>query len=119
MAAKKFLKYLTSLCDAVAADPECGKSVEELASEVFDLKGISDNGIFVAKHMANLPTLSFGSNEEGCFVQRDGKSEPESQPLILLPIVPTENAPEEMTGRNFSENKFQLLNVMRFVLFRG
>uniref|UniRef100_A0A183EHM7 PAM2 domain-containing protein n=1 Tax=Gongylonema pulchrum TaxID=637853 RepID=A0A183EHM7_9BILA len=78
------------------ADPDCKKSSDELAAELFDWKANSGNSdIFLTKQITKLPTLSFGSNDEGCFVQHDGKSDPESQPLILIPIVPLESAREQ------------------------
>ncbi|KAL3998588.1 hypothetical protein ACH3XW_15655 [Acanthocheilonema viteae] len=95
VAAKKYLKYLTSLCDNIATDPDCNKSVEELAAEIFDLKEIVNNGIVVTKQTSLLPTLSFGNGDEGSSsVQRDGKSESETQPLIFLPVVPARSTPE-------------------------
>ncbi|MCP9260330.1 hypothetical protein DINM_003693 [Dirofilaria immitis] len=107
---KKYLKYLTSLCDSIAADPDCNKPVEELAAEIFDLKEIVNSGIVVTKQTSLLPTLSFGSGDEGSnsAQQRDGKSESETQPLIFLPVVPARSTPEELGwvrdrhARNFS-----------------
>ncbi|KAM3720745.1 Reticulocyte-binding protein [Dirofilaria immitis] len=98
VAAKKYLKYLTSLCDSIAADPDCNKPVEELAAEIFDLKEIVNSGIVVTKQTSLLPTLSFGSGDEGSnsAQQRDGKSESETQPLIFLPVVPARSTPEEL-----------------------
>uniref|UniRef100_A0A8R1TLS1 Uncharacterized protein n=1 Tax=Onchocerca volvulus TaxID=6282 RepID=A0A8R1TLS1_ONCVO len=98
VAAKKYLKYLTSLCDSIATDPDCNKPVEELAAEIFDLKEIVNSGIVVTKQTNLLPTLSFGSGDEGnnSVQQRDGKSESETQPLIFLPVVPARSTPEEL-----------------------
>ncbi|OZC12440.1 hypothetical protein X798_00071 [Onchocerca flexuosa] len=98
VAAKKYLKYLTSLCDSIATDPDCSKPVEELAAEIFDLKEIVNSGIVVTKQTNLLPTLSFGSGDESnnSVQQRDGKSESETQPLIFLPIVPARSTPEEL-----------------------
>ncbi|VDK76216.1 unnamed protein product [Litomosoides sigmodontis] len=97
-AAKKYLKYLTSLCDGIATDPECNKSVEEFAAEIFDLKEIVNSGIVVTKRTSLLPTLSFGNGDESSSSvhQRDGKSESETQPLIFLPVVPAKSTPEEL-----------------------
>ncbi|VDO37732.1 unnamed protein product [Onchocerca flexuosa] len=104
VAAKKYLKYLTSLCDSIATDPDCSKPVEELAAEIFDLKEIVNSGIVVTKQTNLLPTLSFGSGDESnnSVQQRDGKSESETQPLIFLPIVPARSTPEEL-GEFFTD----------------
>lgn len=98
VAAKKYLKYLTSLCDSIATDPECNKSVEEFAAEIFDLKEIVNSGIVVTKRTSLFPTLSFGNGDESSSSvhQRDGKSESETQPLIFLPVVPARSTPEEL-----------------------
>lgn len=103
VAAKKYLKYLTSLCDSIATDPDCSKPVEELAADIFDLKEIVNSGIVVTKQTNLLPTLSFGSGDEGSnsVQQRDGKSESETQPLIFLPVVPARSTSEEL-GWDFS-----------------
>nr|CDQ02247.1 Bm7169, isoform c [Brugia malayi] len=105
VAAKKYLKYLTSLCDNIATDPECNKPVEELAAEIFDLKEIVNSGIVVTKQTSLLPTLSFGSGDEGSnsLQQRDGKSESETQPLIFLPVVPARSTSEELEKRTVDE----------------
>ncbi|EFO23351.1 hypothetical protein LOAG_05134 [Loa loa] len=105
MAAKKYLKYLTSLCDSIATDPDCNKSVEELAAEIFDLKEIVNSGIVVTKQSGLLPTLSFGSGDEGSnsVQQRDGRSESETQPLIFLPVVPARSTPEELEKMTVDE----------------
>ncbi|VDO21530.1 unnamed protein product [Brugia timori] len=105
VAAKKYLKYLTSLCDNIATDPEFNKPVEELAAEIFDLKEIVNSGIVVTKQTSLLPTLSFGSGDEGSnsLQQRDGKSESETQPLIFLPVVPARSTSEELEKRTVDE----------------
>ncbi|CAG9531761.1 unnamed protein product [Cercopithifilaria johnstoni] len=104
VAAKKYLKYLTSLCDTIATDPDCNKSVEELAAEIFDLKEIVNSGIVVTKQTSLLPTLSFGSGDEGSSAQqRDGKSESETQPLIFLPVVPARSTPEALEKMTVDE----------------
>ncbi|VDM20049.1 unnamed protein product [Wuchereria bancrofti] len=105
VAAKKYLKYLTSLCDSIATDPECNKPVEELAAEIFDLKEIVNSGIVVTKQTSLLPTLSFGSGDEGSnsLQQRDGKSESETQPLIFLPVVPARSTSEELEKMTVDE----------------
>lgn len=98
VAAKKYLKYLTSLCDSIAMDPDCNKPAEELAAEIFDLKEIVNSEIVVTKQTSLLPTLSFRSCDEdsNSEQQRDGKSESEAQPLIFLPIVPARSTSEEL-----------------------
>ncbi|KAK6106064.1 hypothetical protein QQG55_22750 [Brugia pahangi] len=105
VAAKKYLKYLTSLCDNIATDPECNKPVEELAADIFDLKEIVNSGIVVTKQTSLLPTLSFGSGDEGSnsLQQRDGKSESETQPLIFLPVVPARSTSEELEKMTVDE----------------
>ncbi|VDM96514.1 unnamed protein product [Thelazia callipaeda] len=97
VAAKKYLKYLTSLCDNIAADPDFNKSTEELASDMFELKESGGGGIVLAKQTGLLPTLNFASSDESSSTtqSRDGKNEPEAHPLIFLPVVPASSTLEE------------------------